>query len=712
MNEAALLEIRNLYVTYRQGKTEIPALRNISLTVRRGEAYGIIGESGSGKSTLAFAIMRYLGANGRVVSGSILFQDEDILRKSDQEMRALRGERIAMVYQQPQASLNPSIPIGEQVAEVFMTHAGASRKGAQRQALEMLERVRMTDPAGTARLYPHQASGGMQQRVVIAMALAMHPDLIILDEPTTALDVTTQAAILELLEELRREFGTSLIFVAHDLAVITRICERVAVFYAGEMLEEAALRDIFYTPHHPYTAGLLECLPSRGVADTRQPLTPIPGRLPRLTHLPSGCVFQPRCRYAHTNCTESHPDLVETDPGHQARCFYWPEVRVTSGPSSNGHAPNNDGTGPRVAADRDSATLAPLLRVQDVVKSFGRMPRGAVATGRGTGTAASSAGHNTRVLNSVNLSLSDGATIGLVGESGSGKTTLARCILGLTVATEGHITFGARDLPLRVEDRGPETLRELQMVFQNPDMSLNPRQTVRTILTRPIRLLNRLGRKAADSAARDLLRAVNLDEGYMDRYPGQLSGGEKQRVAIARAFATRTKLVICDEPVSGLDVSVQATVLNLLQELQARWGTAYLFISHDLEVVKYLADRIVVLYRGNIVETGTTDQVFAGPNHPYTELLLSSIPLPDPDARPSTLALQSEMRADSADGRGCPFKGRCHRYLGDICDTVFPPLRTLAPGHLSLCHIPTDELPTAATRAAETASVGGGNRLL
>ncbi len=704
MNEAALLEIRNLSVTYQQGKTEIPALRDISLTVRRGEAYGIIGESGSGKSTLAFAIMRYLGANGHVTSGSIMFQGKDILRTSDQEMRTLRGERIAMVYQQPQASLNPSIPIGDQVAEVFMTHAGASRKDARRQALEMLERVRMTDPAGTARLYPHQASGGMQQRVVIAMALAMHPDLIILDEPTTALDVTTQAAVLELLEELRREFGTSLIFVAHDLAVITRICERVAVFYAGEMLEEATLRDIFYAPHHPYTAGLLECLPSRGVAHTRQPLTPIPGRLPRLTQLPPGCVFQPRCRYAHTDCAESHPDLVETDPGHQARCFYWPEVRVTSGPSRNSHATNDDvaDPDPPVAADGGRGAAAPLLRVQDVVKSFGRIPRGAAATGTGTGTgtgtAASSAGHNARVLNSVNLSLGDGATIGLVGESGSGKTTLARCILGLTAANEGHITFGARDLPLRVEDRGPETLRELQMVFQNPDMSLNPRQTVRTILTRPIRLLNRLGRKEADSAARDLLRAVNLDEGYMDRYPGQLSGGEKQRVAIARAFATRTRLVLCDEPVSGLDVSVQATVLNLLQELQARWGTAYLFISHDLEVVQYLADRIVVMYRGNIVETGTTDEVFSGPNHPYTELLLASIPRPDPDAPRLRLALESETRTEARDGVGCPFKGRCHRHLGEICDTVFPPLRTLAPGHLSLCHIPVDELPTAATR--------------
>ena len=692
MNADTLLDIRGLSVTYRQGRTAIPALRNVSLTLKQGEAYGIIGESGSGKSTLAFAIMRYLGANGRIESGSILFKGEDILRKSEQEMRALRGERIAMVYQQPQAALNPSIPIGDQVAEVFMTHTRVSERDAYRQAVEMLERVRMTDPAGTAKLYPHQASGGMQQRVVIAMALAMHPDLLILDEPTTALDVTTQAAVLELLEELRRDFGTSLIFVAHDLAVITRICERIAVFYAGEMLEEATLHDIFHAPHHPYTAGLLECLPARGVSGvsgvgeaghTRQPLTPIPGRLPRLTNLPHGCVFQPRCRYAHANCTESHPDLVETNPGHQARCFYWPEVHVATGPSSNGHAPNGHAADAPVLTERGAAE-APLLRVQDVIKSFGR-----------------GAGHNVRVLNSVNMSLSDGATIGLVGESGSGKTTLARCILGLTAADRGHITFKARDLPLHVGNRGPDTLRDLQMVFQNPDMSLNPRQTVRTILTRPIRLLNRMGRREADAAARDLLRSVNLDEGYMDRYPAQLSGGEKQRVAIARAFATRTKLVLCDEPVSGLDVSVQATVLNLLQDLQARWGTAYLFISHDLEVVQYLADRIIVMYRGNIVETGTTDQVFSGPNHPYTELLLASIPRPDPDAPRTRLALESETRTEASDGVGCPFKGRCHRHIGPICDTEFPPLRTVAGGHLTLCHLPIDELPVATTHVMD-----------
>src|SRR5919201_378700 len=618
--------------------------------------------------------MRHLGANGRIESGAILFKGEDVLRKSEQQMRALRGERIAMVYQQPQAALNPSIPLGEQVAEVFTTHTGASRQEAHRRALAMLERVRMHGPGGTARLYPHQASGGMQQRIIIAMALAMHPDLIILDEPTTALDVTTQAAVLELLEELRQEFGTALIYIAHDLAVITRICERIAVFYAGEMVEEAGLRDLFRSPHHPYTAGLLECLPARGVAHARQPLTPIPGRLPRLSNLPPGCVFQPRCRYAQDDCTRTHPDLYQTAPGHQARCFYWQEVRVDTGAAATAAPP----------AQVEPAPTAPLLDVEGVVQEFAR-PLGA---GRLVG------GPNARVLNAVSLSLSDGDTIGLVGESGSGKTTLARCILGLTAADDGHIRFGARDLPLRIEERDASTLRELQMVFQNPDMSLNPRQTIRTILVRPLRLLSRLGRREAEAAARDLLRAVNLDEGYMDRYPGQLSGGEKQRVAIARAFATRTKLVICDEPVSGLDVSVQATVPNLLQELQARWGTAYLFISHDLQVVQYLADRIVVLYRGNIVETGTTDQVFCGPNHPYTELLLSSIPLPDPDAPRVRLALQSEIRTETADdGRGCPFKGRCHRKLGAICDTEFPPLRTLGPGHVALCHIPVAEMP-------------------
>src|SRR5437764_1852069 len=576
MSGETLLEVRHLHVTYRQGHTDLPALRDISLTLSRGEAYGIIGESGSGKSTLAFAIMRHLGNSGRISHGTVLFRGRDVLQMSEPELRTLRGERIAMVYQQPQAALNPSIPLGEQVAEVFTAHARVSRQEARRRALQMLAQVRRRDPEATARLYPHQASGGMQQRVVIAMALAMKPDLLILDEPTTALDVTTQAAVLELLEDLRQQFGTSLIFIAHDLAVITRICERIAVFYAGEMVEEAGLRDLFRSPHHPYTAGLLECLPARGVAHARQPLTPIPCRLPRLSRLPPGCIFQPRCRYVQADCARTHPDLDQTAPGHQARCFYWQEVQVGTTGTAAGAAPAPAPAegGSKSHHNAEPAPTAPLLDVESVVKEFAR-PLGAGLLGGRDGL-------NTRVLNAVSLSLSDGDTIGLVGESGSGKTTLARCILGLTAADDGHIRFGARDLPLRIEDRDASMLRELQMVFQNPDMSLNPRQTVRTILVRPIRLLSRLGRKEAEAAARDLLRAVNLDESYMERYPSQLSGGEKQRVAIARAFATRTRLVICDEPVSGLDVSVQATVLNLLQELQARWGPAYLFISHDL----------------------------------------------------------------------------------------------------------------------------------
>jgi peptide/nickel transport system ATP-binding protein len=338
-----------------------------------------------------------------------------------------------------------------------------------------------------------------------------------------------------------------------------------------------------------------------------------------------------------------------------------------------------------------------LLKLETIGKSFGRRLPAAKLFG--------SKESNVQILNSINLHVDQGQTVGLVGESGSGKTTLARCILGLTPADDGRITFGARDLPLRIEQRNSSMLRELQMVFQNPDMSLNPRHTIRTILVRPIRMLSHLGRKEAEAAARDLLRSVNLSERFLDRYPSQLSGGEKQRVAIARAFAARTKLVICDEPVSGLDVSVQATVLNLLQELQARWGTAYLFISHDLQVVQYLADRVVVLYRGNIVETGTTAQVFTGPNHPYTELLLSAIPLPDPDAPRSRLALESETRTESSSPVGCPFKGRCHRKLGPICDTEFPPLRTIGPGHVSLCHIPVDQLPTSAMRMAASLTV-------
>ena len=562
MSTVPLLEVRNLSVSYRQGRQRIPALRDVSFTVHESDAYGIIGESGSGKSTLVFAIMKYLGSGGQIDSGQILFQGEDLLKKSDQEMRTLRGNRIAMVYQQPQASLNPAMPLGQQVAEVFTTHGSIAEREAQRRAIEMLEMMQIHDPEGVARLYPHQASGGMQQRVVIAMALAMRPKLLLLDEPTTALDVTTQAAVLELLEKLRREFQTSIIFIAHDLAVITRLCERVAVLYAGEMLEDATIHELFQRPRHPYTAGLLECLPARGIAQPRQPLAPIPGRLPSLLQLPHGCVFQPRCRYAQPSCTETHPELLTLENNRRVRCLYWERVhvRVPAPELQSTHATASGGS-----------TSELLLDAQGLSKSFQRTGPASALLG---GSAQSS-----RVLHEVTVQLHQGETVGLVGESGSGKTTLARCILGLTAADGGRLRFGVRDLPLQIKDRDSSMLRELQMVFQNPDMSLNPRQTIRTILTRPIRLLDHLGRREAEQAARDLLTAVNLDPRYLDRYPAQLSGGEKQRVAIARAFAARTKLVICDEPVSGLDVSVQATVLNLLQELQQRWNTAYLFIS-------------------------------------------------------------------------------------------------------------------------------------
>ncbi len=682
MISTPLLEVRNMSVSYRHGRVSIPALRNVSLTLSRGEAYGIIGESGSGKSTLAFAIMQYLGSGGFIDSGAVLFEGNDLTRISDSHMRALRGNRIAMVYQQPQAALNPSIQLGAQVAEVYRIHGDASKEEARVRALEMLEQVRINDPEAVSRLYPHQASGGMQQRVVIAMALALRPDLLLLDEPTTALDVTTQAAVLELLEELRLQFGTALIFIAHDLAMIARICDRIAVLYAGEIVEEASLRDLFRSPHHPYTAGLMECLPARGTALIRQPLSPIPGRLPSLARLPSGCVFEPRCRYARHDCRQSRPELAETYRNRRARCFYWKEVHIRT-PGADSPA--------SVAATplANAAGLEPdsrLMSLERIEKSFG--PRLAAAhVLRG-------ARRNAQVLDSVSFEVDKGQTVGLVGESGSGKTTLARCILGLNASDSGRIIFGARDLPLRIERRSASMLRELQMVFQNPDMSLNPRHTIRAILVRPLRLLGRLGRREAEAAARDLLRSVNLDERFLDRYPSQLSGGEKQRVAIARAFAARTKLVICDEPVSGLDVSVQATVLNLLQELQRRWGTAYLFISHDLQVVQYLADRVVVLYRGHIVETGTTFQVFSGPNHPYTELLLTAIPRPDPDAPRNRLALESETKSESNDPGGCPFKGRCHRRIGPICDEERPPLRAIGAGHLALCHLPVDQLPS------------------
>lgn len=673
--EEVILRIEDLWVSYATHRGLLDAVRDVSLEVYKGETYGIVGESGCGKSTLAYSIMSYLARNGWVRGGRIFFCGENLLEKNERELRAVRGRRISMVYQEPYTSLNPSIPVGEQIAETFRTHLRLSRDEAWEQTLGMLDKVRMPDREVVARRYPHQLSGGMQQRIVIAMALSTKPDLLIMDEPTTGLDVTTEAVVLDLINELKEQFDSTIIYISHNLGVIARVCDRAAVMYAGEIVEKASIEDLFLEPRHPYTIALLRCVPVLGTSKESAKLHPIPGRVAPLLESPAGCAFQPRCSYAREECREGHPDLVALGEGHSSRCLLASEIRA------GGRHPRPDVTltGEGLRHERPV-----LLSIQELTKYY-QEQAGFFALARGRLAMV-------KAVDGISFGLDQGFTLGLVGESGCGKTTIARCIVGLTETTGGKIIFGERDITKPVGKRDRALLREIQMIFQDPDSTLNPRQTVGYALGRAARMLQGANGMQTDDRILELLRAVRLDESYKDRYPDELSGGEKQRVAIARAFAGQPQLIVCDEPISSLDVSVQASILNLLLELQRTLGTSYLFISHDLSVVRYLADYIGVIYLGRLCEVGPAEAVFAPPYHPYTEALLSAIPIADPKAVQKRIRLKGPVPSAIDPPTGCHFHTRCPRKVGEICEKEEPPCAETEDGLRIFCHIPLEEL--------------------
>ncbi|MGF6954608.1 ABC transporter ATP-binding protein [Paraburkholderia youngii] len=678
------LTVVGLTVTYRIRGRDREVLQDVSFRVRRGEAYGLVGESGCGKSTVAMATLRYLPRNGKVKAGKIVIAGADVQKLGADALRSMRATTVSMVYQDPGRALNPSLTIARQISEAFEA-AGVARDEALHRTLEMLQRVRIAAPERVMDSYPHQLSGGMQQRVVIAMALASNPALLILDEPTTGLDATVEAEVLDLVAQLREELGTAVLFISHNLAVIGRMCERIGVLYAGKLVEEGATQDVFARPRHPYTVGLLRCLPSAGRSKDRERLDTIAGGLPLPGSVTQGCIYAQRCRLADERCRRDAPPPYRLGAPHgdqMARCHYHERAielpRAASSEEPVAAASSN-------AAAR--ASSAPVLRARHLSKTF------------------HVSGAPLRAVDDVSLELASGETLGLVGESGSGKTTLARLMLGLLAPDAGGVLeLDGAPLAARVTRRSDEQLKSLQIVFQNPDSALNRAHSVKRLIGRALARFTALRGPQIDERLGTLTDAVRLPERYLDARSRQLSGGLKQRVAIARAFAGEPRVVVCDEPTSSLDVSVQAAILNLLADLQRERGVSYVFISHDLHVVRYVSDRIAVLYLGRLLEIGPAAAVFDGPQHPYTEALLSAVPtLPGERAsgdehRRARIHLTGELPGAGAMSSGCVFHTRCPRKLGAICEQQDPPFLDAGgaadppSAHRIRCHIPVATL--------------------
>jgi peptide/nickel transport system ATP-binding protein len=680
----AVVRVDGLTIAYATRKGDVKAVRDVSFRIHRGETLGLVGESGCGKTTVAYGLLNYLGRNGKIVKGDVQFQGQSLVGQSSRELRRLRGDQIAMVYQDPMTSLNPVLRIGDQMAEVLMVHRGLEREAATKRCLEMLHRVYMPDPDKVLERYPHQISGGQQQRVVIAMAMLNNPALLIMDEPTTALDVTVEAAVLDLVADLRRDFDTAILFISHNLGVIARVCDRVGVMYAGELVELATVDEIFANPRHPYTQGLIRCLPRLGRSKASSVLYPIRGRVPAPDNLPPGCVFEPRCDYARDACREQRPDLRPLSEGHLTRCLFSEEINAADWQPT-----------PDLLANVKSVPLEtaarPILEVSHL-KSFYTHPNSSPLSLIGLGKK-----EYVKAVDDVSFEVPTGLTLGVVGESGCGKSTLIKAIIGLEDVTGGKAQFMGFDINRKVGTRDLTLIKELQMVFQNPDATMNPSYTVGQQIERPLRRFKVVPHDEVQAEVVRLLQAVKLDAHYYDRLPRQLSGGEKQRVGIARAFAGRPDLVLCDEPVSALDVSVQAAVLNLLLEIQREHGTTMIFIAHDLSVVRYFSDYVAVMYLGQVVEYGQAEQIYAPPYHPYTESLLAAVPVPDPSVAQKHIRLEGSVPSPLNPPSGCRFHTRCPRRGllpdgGKICETTVPPWRVEENGHRIFCHIPLEQL--------------------
>ena len=668
-----VLEISDLSTHIQLTKSVVHAVGNVDLTVEPGEALGLVGESGCGKSMTGLSIMGLLPPGGKIVSGSIKLDGKELAGLSDAEMRTIRGNDIAMIFQDPLTSLDPTKTIGYQVAEPVRLHKGASKAQAMARATEVLGMVGLPRPAERLGDYPHQLSGGMRQRVMIAMALSCEPKLLIADEPTTALDVTIQAQILALLHDLKDRLGMAMLLITHDMGVIAGHADRVQVMYAGRMVEVTSTPNLFQHMRHPYTRALLASIP-RLSQDGRRMLLTIGGLPPDLSQPPAGCRFAPRCGLATDKCRDQEPPLTGETAAHLFSCWH-----PVDGPADAGTTAAAQ-VGPRQAGPGgETGPVPPLLEVRDLVKEF-PVTAGAILQ-RKVGAV--------HAVSTVSFTVAAGETFGLVGESGCGKTTIGRVVVALERPDSGSVLLNGQDMSALSGGELRRQRRDLQLMFQDPYSSLDPRMRVGSIIREPLSIQNVGTRREQQQRVFDLLDEVGLPRNAVERYPHEFSGGQRQRIGLARALTLNPKVIVADEPVSALDVSIRAQVLNLMKRLQADHGLTYIVISHDLAVVKYMADRIGVMYLGKLVEMGSAEDIYQRAAHPYTAGLIATIPVPDPEeARARTGAgIKGELPSPVTPPSGCRFRTRCP-YAQDLCAQEEPPLRSFGPGHVAACHFP------------------------
>lgn len=672
-----LLDIQNLTVQFDTKKGLLTAITDVCLTIQPGETVCLVGESGSGKTITSKSVMRLIDyENGRITHGQILLDGNDLVLLPQRRLQQLRGKKMAMIFQEPMAAFDPVFTIGGQIVEAIVQHKLGNPKQAWDRAVHLLERVGIPEPEIRMNQYPNELSGGMLQRAMIAMALSCGPELLIADEPTTALDMTIQAQILHLLQELKAEFNMSILLITHDMGIAAEMADRIVVMYAGEVVEKATVLQLFEKPHHPYTKGLLQSITTME-SDRKTKLFSIAGSIPNLFDLPTGCHFHPRCPYASQKCLAERPPLQQVR-GREVACWHTEEIAhlhvkklaaasIVTEASANVISSTNEilqGKEELLFEIKEISKFYPIKK-----SAFNRHPQ------------------FIRAVDKVSFTIRKGETFGLVGESGSGKSTLGRAIVQLEKATAGQVLFQGRDLTLLNEAGLREERKHMQMIFQDPYGSMNPRWKIGDIIGEPLWVHKNLSVKEKRAQVGELLDVVGLNASWYDRYPHEFSGGQRQRIGIARAIALRPSFILADEAVSALDVSVQAQIINLMQDLQQRLGLTYLFIAHGLHIVRHISDRIGVMYLGKLVEIADSDQLFSNPAHHYTQALIASIPWPDPKRKKEFVAIQGEIPSPANPPSGCRFHTRCPAATA-LCKEVEPELKALHEGHLVACHFP------------------------